>query len=429
MSQPRRSRDATAPKGSRPRPTRDVVEFIWQHAPVSQLEIIEQTQLSRGTVSTVLKRLRERELVVPVDKDHSSVGPEGGRPTERLTLRGDAAKALCIDVGRRHVDVALGDPSGIQASLSSPEMSVADDARAALTEAVRLVNTLLSEQVPVVQPEDLVGVCVGVPAPVDHYRDQLASTLGLNTWTGLRPAKELRRRLGPAWDDAYFVLENDATLRALAELSFGAARKHADDPDHTVMSWKWSDGIGGALIHGNHVFTGWRGLAGEVGHTCIPDPDPDIDDCPRCGHKCVEAHAGGRALMRRVENSRNGSSPEYFSDLIARAVGEDGLERQVMRDAAVRVGQAMGCHINAANPRLVIIGGRPFVDSKVDVAAYALIGDAVRDGWRQTGFPACIEDVELVLSKRGRLTSAEGGIVRVLRSGLTNHLERRLQTA
>jgi predicted NBD/HSP70 family sugar kinase len=418
---------AKAERIGKSRPMREVVDAIWHSAPVTQPELVAQTQLSRATVSSVVKRLRDHELVVSVDQDRRSVGPAGGRPADRIKFRRDVGKALCIDIGARHIDVALGDLSGIKDSSSSGPIDVAGDAPAALADAAQRVREIMGRQEPPLKPRDLVGVSVGMPAPIDHHRDQLASSLGLGTWAGIRPARELRRRLGPDWDDTWFSLENDANLRAWSELAFGAARSHSDDANHLSLSLKWSEGIGGAVIEGKHLITGWRGLAGEIGHTVLPDPDPNAPDCPRCGHKCLEVHAGGRALMDSIEETRNGSSPAYFSDLIRRAIADDCLERKLMVRAAERVGQALGYHINLLNPHLVIIGGRPFADVQTDAAAYRLIVDAVRDGWRQTGFPASVDDVDLVMSEGGRLAAALGGVIRVLGSRLPSHLEHRLE--
>jgi predicted NBD/HSP70 family sugar kinase len=341
----------------------------------------------------------------------------------KIRLRPDAGIALCIDIGQRHVDVAFGDLSGVTVSSDPEEIDVAGDAPGALAEAVALVQGLLSKQTPPVRPADLVGVCVGIPAPIDHHRGQLGSTLGLPTWAGIRPAQELRRRLGPEWDDTPFMLENDANLRALAELTLGAARAHADDNDHVALSVKWSEGIGGAIIKGNELITGWRGIAGEFGHTVLPNPDPSVEDCIRCGHKCLEAHAGGRALVKRIEDE-GGSL--FFSELVRRAVAKDGRERTLIQQAATRIGQALGYHISSLNPRLVIIGGRPFGSLGEDVEAYGLIADFIRGGWRETGFPPSIEDVDLALAARRDLAAVEGGIIAVLRAGLPSHLERRL---
>lgn len=403
--------------------TLQVLNVLQRRSPITQMELAEDTDLSRGTVSGIVRRLYETQLIESVAPEAgASALKGGGRPPSAIRLRGDAAIALSIDFGLRHVCVARGNLLGIGAHAElDHEIDVAFDAPKAIEAAVPLVEEVMKDTT----PRDLVGVCVGLPAPIDQKRQQIASTRGITSWTGVRPADELRYRLGPAWDDVPFILENDANLTALAEFEAGAARLDQDGVQDIAVVVKWSDGIGAAVLIDGETVVGHRGLAVEFGHTAVPLLDGKADlpaPCGRCGQVCLERLAGGRVLTDKLCATGN----DTFGDIIRRAAASEGPERQGMRQAAEYVGQALGLYVTVFNPRIVVVCGRHFGLAPDDVAAYRVIADSLRAGMRKTGFPPGLEDVDIALGERASLAAAEGGVIAMMRSRLPRHLESRL---
>jgi predicted NBD/HSP70 family sugar kinase len=410
---------AVVVRAPRPKNTRQVLHVLRRTSPITQVEIAERTELSRRTVESIVRRLYERRLIESVRIDSSSADrSEGGRPPSAIRLRGDAASALSVDFGLRHVCVARGNLGGVTFSQEDPsEIDVAHDASTALEAAVRLVEIVTKGM----NPRDLVGVCIGLPAPIDQKREQIASTRGITSWTGIRPTEELRYRLGPAWDGVPFILENDANLAALAEYEFGAAKQSQDGMQDIAIVVKWSDGIGGAVLINGVPVIGHRGLAVEFGHTVLDIPHDQANlpaPCSRCGHVCLERLSGGMVLTDRLRKSGS----DTFSDVIHRAIHIDGPERQGIRQAAEYIGHALGLYVTLLNPRIVIINGRHFGSGPSEIAAYRIIVDSIRDGMRKIGFPSGLEDVDLVLGE-SQTAVAEGGIVAMMRSRLDRHLE------
>ncbi len=405
------------------RNTLDVLHVLQRKSPVTSLELAKDTRLSRGTIAAIIRRLSDQHLIElePLHDEVSSSSPNGGRPANRLRLRRDAAVALSIEIGLRHVCVALGNLAGLTTTPVS-SFDVAGDAPAAIETAVVLVQQIMADGG--VQPEDLIGVCVGLPAPIDQKQGRIASTAGIASWTGIRPADELRYRLGAAWQNVPFTLENDANLVALAEFAPNIARDSALNCQDVVLVVKWSDGLGGALLINGELVTGDRGLAFELGHTPAGDSSASGEPCYRCGHVCLETLAGGEAIAGALNDSGAGRSPS-FSDVVQLAVEADGAERVALRSAARRIGEALGAFVTLLNPRLIVISGRHFGESPHDVAAYRVIADPIREGMRSTGLPCALEDVDIVLGKNSAIAAAEGGIVAALRRMLPSYLEQR----
>ncbi len=420
------SDDKAPSRTPRAQNTRRVLDVLHRKTSATQGELVQDTRLSRGTVESIVAQLRDGDLVEAVPSGNGHGRSSGGRPAHSIKFREDAAIALSIDFGLKHVYVARGSLSGVTCHLEADhDIDVAHNAPLALEEAVELVGKIMKG----LSPSDLVGVCVGLPAPIDQLRGQIATTRGMTSWTGLRPADELRYRLGPDWGDVPFIMENDANLIALGELNFGAAKSATSGLQDTVIVLKWSDGVGAALLVDGDLVVGHRGVALEFGHTYIPFPPTGIEatQCYRCGHVCLERFAGGEALTHRLRQSDDDKID--FGDVIRRAVATNGVERAELKRAAEHIGEALGSFATLVNPRLVVISGRHFGEAPDNLAAYRLIADALRGGMRKTGSPTALEDVAIALGERFALAAADGGVVAVLGSRLPKYLESKLVLA
>lgn len=408
----------------------DVLDAIQRKSPVTQHELVVDTKLSRGTVASIVRRLHEQQLIESARDEPSGLGAEGRSPGP-IRLRPNAALALCIDIGNRHVAVAAGGLSGITGEPELRDLPIKNSAADALEVAVELTRKVLANQDPPVSPDQLVGVCVSIAAPIDQRRGQIASALGMNPWIGLRPADELQYRLGRLWSEVPFMLENNANLTALAEFELGVAGSSSLALQDTVIVVTWSDGIGGAVLIDGQLLVGARGLATEFGHTPIHrnagGAPNGASPCPRCGHFCLQSLAGGQALTERL---RKGPKDDLsFEEVIQRAVTGSGEERKLLREAAVHVGEVLGGYISFLNARLVVISGRHFGEAPHNVAAYRTIVDSIRTGMLSTGFPAALEDADIALGERSRYATVEGGIIAALRAELPAFFERRLTMA
>jgi glucokinase len=138
------------------------------------------------------------------------------------------------------------------------------------------------------------------------------------------------------------ALLNDARAFALAELRLGAAADLAD-----VVFVVIGTGVGGAVALDGRLLGGVAGRVGEVGHVSV------VPDGPRCGcggRGCIDATAGGAALVSAARAAvEAGAAP-----LVKRRVGGDpgALTAAVVFAAAAEGDQGAAAVIDHASAAL-----------------------------------------------------------------------------
>ena len=133
------------------------------------------------------------------------------------------------------------------------------------------------------------GVGVGCPGLVDDKQGAVVYACNLG-WVDYDVRTALKELTG------YEVrLVNDANAAALAEVLVGAA-KGAESAVVVTLG----TGVGGGVVIGGKLLTGYTGAASELGHmTIVADGEP----CA-CGRKgCFETYASATALIRMTREA------------------------------------------------------------------------------------------------------------------------------
>ncbi|HEY0639035.1 MAG TPA: ROK family protein, partial [Pseudonocardiaceae bacterium] len=308
----------------------------------------------------------------------------------RLARR--AGLALGVDMGRRHVRVAVADLGHEVLAERTTRHGVdsGDDPLAAMDHAAELIGAALGELG--AGHDDVVGVGLGIPAPITR-EGRIGSPTLMPAWAALSPAEELAARVGmPVWVD------NDANLGALGEYVWGAG-----EGCDVLAFIKLATGIGAGIVIDGRLFRGGIGTAGELGHVTLDARGPVC----RCGNRgCVELSAGGRALL---DNARL-THPEIgdLTELVGRAEGGDPACRRLLSDAGTELGIALGSLVNLVNPRRIVLGG--------DLGRAALMIEPLRRGLADTGMPAAVAAAEVVPARLGERAAALGGVALVLKA-------------
>jgi predicted NBD/HSP70 family sugar kinase len=303
----------------------------------SRAELAELTGLSRTTISKVIDELENRGLIREDTSDSSS---RRGRPAALLRLEPAAGIAVGIDFGHERLRIGIADLSFQLLAERYLVLDVDQDAEGALDAASALVDEALKELE--FERGNIVGIGVGVPAPLDRTTGGVGSTLILPRWREFDLGDELGKRLGHA-----VVIENDANLGALGEAAFGAARDLSDFAYVQV-----SAGIGAGLLLGGRLYRGATGAAGEIGHI---QARPDGAMC-RCGKRgCLETLATTHALVSLMRETHG----EDFdlAQLVDLSKSGDPAATRVITDAGRAVGRVIADLSSNLDLGMVVVGG------------------------------------------------------------------------
>jgi len=265
----------------------------------------------------------------------------------------DNSRGVGIDVGGTKILGVVADESG---QINDRLMVATPKEPAEVASAIAEVVKTLIDRVDGDDGGKLAGIGVGVPGLVDRagvlrYGPNVPGVVGLDIATELRATTEL-----------LVVVENDASLAALAEHRVGAARGH----DHALVITQGT-GIGGGMIVDGALLRGANGFAGEPGHMLV-DPLGPVCACGTRG--CWEAFAsgtglaniartlvakgGGVAILERAGGEPGHINGEHVADALALG---DRDAQAVLDEFAQRVAVGLGGLITVFDPSVVVLGG------------------------------------------------------------------------
>jgi len=321
-----------------------VLELIWHSDGITRAGIARSTGLARSTVSEIVGDLLETDLVVEAEEAPSG----GGRRAVMLRFAAAARVVLGLDIGAAHVSVVLTDMAGNELFWHDEPFGAQGDPDGTMRLVGRVVTRGLSE---VAGDTPLLGIGVGLPAPIDHSTPRAPAASVLPAWDGHSGLRDLAARLHVPLE-----LENDANLGALAELWWGST-----DGIRDFTFLKVATGVGAGHIVRGEIFGGASGVAGEIGHVTI---DPEGEMCV-CGNRgCLTTLVGTQALLQRAERGRMCSPDSVLATgelsverLVDAADQGDPLALEIVEEAGTYLGDAIASLVNLMNPGEVVLGG------------------------------------------------------------------------
>ncbi len=303
----------------------------------SRAELVALTGAARNTVSARVDQLIAAGLLEEGGRGWST----GGRPPTLLQFNSAAGCVLAVDLGVTSVDVAVTDLSAqVLATVGHP-IDIAEGPGPVLAEVDRLAQEVLAEAG--LTPADVCAVGVGVPGPVEFSTGRPSHPPIMPGWHDFPIPSAFGRYGCPVFVD------NDVNVMALGEM--GVAGSVQD-----VLVVKVGTGIGCGIIVDGDVYRGAQGSAGDIGHIHVPCADGREVVC-RCGQlNCLEAIAGGGALLRDARAA--GMPVTTTREVVERAALGDGQALELVRGAGRTIGTVLAALVNFFNPhRIVMTGG------------------------------------------------------------------------
>ena len=297
----------------------------------SRAQIVQNSGLSKATVTAIVG-----ELIADGALRESGLSEAGGvgRPRTTLELVKDYRYAIGMTLHRRRASVNL-------INLAYEIVDTADFAMRDFSTPEQLLDTLYDTamrlcQLHDVKAEQLIGIGVSTPGPVDYRSGIIHQPPGL-TLLHHFPVREYlsNRCLIPVY------LDHDSTLLAMRE---GQLRKG------DLKNWIFvgiSDGIGSAFFCDGKLYRGNGGYAGELGHTSI-----ERNGIPcACGNRgCLERYISMDALRLHF-------GFEDYPTVVDRAEQNDAAACEVLDYIAEMFSHALVNYVNLVNPEAIVLHG------------------------------------------------------------------------
>jgi len=360
---------------------RRVLEMLKASGELTQAQIARDTGLAPATVSNIV-----RDLTAAGVLDDSGAGQR--RKAVRLARA--AGIVVGIDFGHRHVTVAIADMAheilGERRHTLGPSVSARD--------ALKRASTLLEEAMDEVgaQMSEVVGIGMGLPAPIDSRTGEVGAVSILPGWVGVPATQLASEHFGQRVE-----VDNDANLGVLAEHMWGAGQG-CDN----LAFLKLADGVGAGLFIDGRLYRGRNGTAGEIGHTTFDE----FGEVCRCGNRgCLETIVAARAVVELLE-PRFGTQLS-IADIVRMAQDGDAACSRVLADTGRQAGVAVASLCNLFNPERILIGGEL-------AQAGELLLAPMRESVRRCGIPSSTEGLTIRLAELGARASALGAVALAL---------------
>ena len=256
------------------------------------------------------------------------------------------------------------------------------------------------------------GVGVGAPSPIEEATGKVIFAPNLG-WRDLPLREWLNQRLEPP-----VFVGNDCSLATLGIHTVEFEGK----PRHLLGIFPGT-GIGGGLIINRELVTGATGSAGEFGQMTLNYGGPvGADNIPGS----LESMAGRASIAARIREAASRGQATLLTKIAGPELKEiksghlrkairrgDTFVESLVREAAERIGAAIGSLINIVNPEVIALGGG-MVDQLED-----LILPIIKTKVGEYTDPGVREGIKIVASRLADDAGVIGAAVLAQRSATT----------
>ncbi|PAV31232.1 hypothetical protein CIL05_00825 [Virgibacillus profundi] len=308
-----------------------ILNLIYNESPISRVELAERTFLTQQTVTNIVNRLMEDDLVM---ERKSTAGSRGRRPVP-LVINSGKMFAVGVEVAVKYVSAKLIDFSGNVINRSKYEVDVFKEGEETLACIQNAVNKILKS---IPKKSELKGIGVSIQGLVDSKQGIVMNSPGL-AWKDFPLVEKLKETF-----DFPIYIENDVNLLAIIENQKGSLMNSENN-----LVLKFDHGIGGSIINNKQLYVGSSHVAGEFGHIkAFSGSEAYKCHCGAMG--CLTTLASNSGLIKNIEVTL-----EEFTSRV-REGGEE--ETKLLETITNAIGVALGNVVTFMNPDEILLTGK-----------------------------------------------------------------------
>lgn len=380
----------------------EVIRALRRQGKISRTEISNITGWSKAKTSQEIRSLVNKGYLVEVGEGAS----QGGRKPRLLCINDQLGYLVGLDIGATSIDMVLTNVGGKVLQRRSEVADVRTPPDEFLSRCSELILEMTTAQS--CHLDQVLGIGVGVPGPVDFARGVLVAPPLMPGWENFL----IRDFFQHTFPTAYVVVDNDVNIMALGEQRAG----DGVGIDHFIFI-KIGTGIGSGIVSNGKMHRGSIGCAGDIGHICVDKEGPIC----RCGNTgCLEAMAAGPAIAEKaIQAAKNGSSPLLRQmmeanggilrpeDVSVACRDGDQAALEIIRTSGQMIGDVLASLVNFFNPSHIFIGG-----GITNFGNHLLV--SIRRAVLRRSLPLATRNLAINYSRMGAESGVTGAIVLAL---------------
>lgn len=330
---------------------RTVFQLIHGNRNLSRAKIAQITHLSRTTISAIVEQLMAQGMVIETAPLN---GTGAGRKAISLEVNPSSKYIIGVELGVEQISGTVFNLRNEPVCSETLPLEARGDIDIAA--GIQLVIDRLKEGVRKKSYDELMGICVGVPALLDSDKRTLLLSTSLNVEN-----LNLYQTLSGKQDVPIFI-EDSTVLAATAE------RFWTGNADSPFIYLSMDEGLGASVMINNEHLQGANQVMLEIGHMTL---DMNGDPC-KCGNRgCFELYVSTLRLAQKVKQAVQkepasllsqliGNTPSKPVELVLSEAAQAGDEtaRGMIGEIATVLGNGIVNLIHIFNPKMIVIGGK-----------------------------------------------------------------------
>lgn len=326
-----------------------ILDSIRKKGPISRSEIAKNINISPTTVTSAVNELINEGLVFEDGVGSSS----GGRKPVLLRFNPSTHSIIGVSITNSFIKIA---DMNLEGTITRKEVHSTNQCRG--QDIIQLIVDVIQQFLTgKTDLENCQGISIITPGIVDAKNGVISYNSKLNLYD--IPLKKLIE----AKTSLPTFIDNDANAFVLAENYFGLFSKYKDLLYITI-----GDGVGSGIMVNGSIFRGYKGSAGELGHTTVVQGGMRCE----CGNKgCLENYVNWPAIYSKmvsavltkgrdtvvkqwVSHDFSKIKPSIFVDAVNQ---KDELCIEIMEEIVIHLSTAITNFVHLFNPEAIILSG------------------------------------------------------------------------
>jgi N-acetylglucosamine repressor len=317
-----------------------ILNLLHREDRLSRAEISNITHLSATTVSALVEELLKEGIIEQIG-ERAAIG--AGRRAIALQINKNGGYVIGISLGEFLICAVLN----LNGDLIAEYKSEIVTGNEAITKQIQAAIMNCLEQANFLNSGLIKGIGIASPGIIDEKGETIIYTRYLNVSN-----LNLKSHLETSFPGIPIQIVNDSNAAAFAEHYNGIGKNH-----NHLLFFSINDGIGSGLILNSHIFSGYHGAAGEIGHMPV-DPNGELCTCGKRG--CIETIITTRYVLKKCQEEavkRGYSVSDTMQEWIVRYEnGEDWLD-SIFDHILSTITLMIAFLVNFISPEAVIIEG------------------------------------------------------------------------